>query len=121
MFSGGSLKRPEISSPITSGTCISRNSLAVGKNPGEGIEIDNSLKLEPITPIKGILNNLKEYLDKEDGPDIIYSDMDSVMFSVPSVEEMEKLNKSLETYNSLKLVSEKSFQMSTLNRKVDQS
>lgn len=83
--------------------------------------IEKDKNLPELEPIEGMLNNLKECLNKEGGPEIIYGDTDSVMFKVSSVEEMEKLNKYLETHNDLELVSEKSFEFGFLRKNVYQS
>ena len=84
-------------------------------SPEGRVELDNSSKLKPI---KEILD-LEEYLDKEDGAEFVYGDTDSIMIKVSSMEVMEKLNESLETGNNgLELVSEKSFQLGSLGKKI---
>nr|QBK91287.1 MAG: hypothetical protein LCPAC202_02610 [Pithovirus LCPAC202] len=83
-------------------------------SPEGRAELDNSSKLKPI---KEILD-LKEYLDKEDGSEFVYGDTNSIMIKVSSTEEMEKLNKFLETRNNgLELVNEKSRQLGSLVKK----
>ena len=123
MFSRENLQEKDKKfSPPTSGTCISKNSLATGPSPEGRIELDNSSELEPITSIKGMFKVLKERLGEESQTEIVYADTNSVMFRVSSTEDIEKVNECLKIYNhNLKLMKGQSFQVGVSSKKVYQS